>query len=78
MRRRPVVLTGGLRSTVAALPRLIPTMLVPAFQFAALVLAVTPGPGVACTVACARLRSRVPRVTMLGRGAYLALARRGA
>ena len=78
MRRRPVVLTGRFRSTIAVLPRLFPTMPVPACQFAAVVLAVTPGDGVACAVARARLRSRVSRVTMLGLGAYLALARRGA
>jgi threonine/homoserine/homoserine lactone efflux protein len=50
----------------------------PAFLVAAVVLAVTPGPGIACVVARARLLSRVSGVTMLGVGACLALARRGA
>lgn len=52
-----------------------------ALFIAAVVLAVTPGPGIACVVArSARTRSltRVPGVTMLGLGAHIALARRDA
>jgi threonine/homoserine/homoserine lactone efflux protein len=53
-------------------------MSLPAFLFAAVVLAVAPGPGIACAVAGTRLRTRVSGVTKLGLGACLALARRGA
>jgi len=42
-----VVLTGRFGSTMAALPRLILAMSLPAFFSALVVLAVTPGSGIA-------------------------------
>lgn len=52
-----------------------------AFLIAAVLLAVTPGPGIACAAARtarARWLSRLSGGTMIGLGAYLALARREA
>lgn len=50
------------------------------FLIAAVVLAVTPGPGIAYvvarTVAGGRMDTRASGVTMIGLGAFLALARR--